>query len=307
MTISIHQAAICETNSIGSGTRIWAYSHILPGAKIGKDCNVCDFVFIESDVQIGDRVTIKSGVQLWDGIRIEDDVFVGPNVTFTNDKFPRSRQWLESNLVTTIMQGASIGAGSTILPGLTIGRSAMIGAGSVVTKSIPSFAIAYGNPARIHGFLQSADLQNKREAKESEHHVNDVSLPGGSKLIPIQTVSDNRGVLSVIEFSALKVFPVKRLFFINSVPEQCVRGEHAHKECFQFLIVLSGQVSVFIDDGIHQKYLVLDSSAVGLLIPPMTWATQFDFSPGSVLAVMASHDYDEDDYIRDYSDFRASI
>jgi acetyltransferase-like isoleucine patch superfamily enzyme len=306
VTISIHEAAICETNSVGSGTRIWAFTHILPGAKIGSDCNICDFVFVENDVLIGDRVTVKSGVQLWDGIRIEDDVFIGPNVTFTNDKFPRSRQRMDSNLVTTIMCGASIGAGSTILPGITIGRHAMVGAGSVVTKSIPPYAIAYGNPAKIKGFLQNKGQRNIEKSMAPKPDVTDETLPGGSRLFPIHSVSDNRGTLAVIEFSAFNLFPLKRLFFINAVPAEGVRGEHAHKECSQFLIALSGHISVFLDDGVHQKNVVLDSNAVGLLIPPMTWAAQFEFSPGSVLAVLASHEYDEGDYIRDYAVFSES-
>jgi len=80
-----------ESSSIGRGTRIWAFAHVLPGAVIGADCVICDQTFIENDVHIGDRVTIKCGVQLWDGITIEDDVFIGPNATFTNDPFPRSK------------------------------------------------------------------------------------------------------------------------------------------------------------------------------------------------------------------------
>src|SRR6187431_1090337 len=89
----VHPQAICESKSIGAGTRVWAFAHILPGAVVGAECNVCDHVFIENDVRVGDRVTIKSGVQLWDVLRLADDVFVGPNVTFSNDKFPRSKQY----------------------------------------------------------------------------------------------------------------------------------------------------------------------------------------------------------------------
>ena len=99
----VHEKGICESVKIGEGTRIWAFAHILSGAAIGKDCNICDGVFIENDVIIGDRVTIKCGVQVWDGIRIEDDAFIGPNVTFTNDLFPRSKVHPEKFQVTTIM------------------------------------------------------------------------------------------------------------------------------------------------------------------------------------------------------------
>ena len=88
-----HPNAIVESNKIGSGTRVWAFAHILPGASIGTDCNICDHVFIENEVVVGNRVTVKSGVQLWDGVLLEDDVFVGPNATFTNDMFPRSKKY----------------------------------------------------------------------------------------------------------------------------------------------------------------------------------------------------------------------
>ena len=113
-----HQTALVESDQIGEGTRVWAYAHILPGARIGRDCNICDHTFIENDVIIGDRVTIKCGVQLWDGLRVEDDVFIGPNATFTNDRFPRSQQHLAEYPQTVIRRGASIGANATLAPGI---------------------------------------------------------------------------------------------------------------------------------------------------------------------------------------------
>lgn len=148
-----HSHALVESSSIGRGTRIWAFAHVLPGAVIGADCNICDHTFIENDVRIGDRVTIKCGVQVWDGITLEDDVFIGPNATFTNDRFPRSKQYPDEFMGTRVCRGASIGANATILPGLTIGEAAMIGAGAVVTKDVPPRAIMVGNPARIKGYV----------------------------------------------------------------------------------------------------------------------------------------------------------
>ena len=137
----VHPNALCESSSIGDKTRIWAFAHVLPGAVIGAEGNICDNVFIENDVIVGDRVTIKCGVQLWDGITVEDDVFIGPNATFTNDKFPRSKQYPEAYARTLVKKGASIGANATILPGITIGEGSMVGAGSVVTRSVTSKSV----------------------------------------------------------------------------------------------------------------------------------------------------------------------
>lgn len=150
-TCLIHPTALVESSQIGGGTRVWAFAHVADGAVVGKDCNICDHTFLESGSIVGDRATLKSGVYLWDGIVVEDDVFIGPNATFTNDPYPRSQHQLDSHPRTIIRRGASIGAGAVILPGLEIGAYAMIGAGSVVTRSIPAFALAYGNPARVHG------------------------------------------------------------------------------------------------------------------------------------------------------------
>ena len=163
----IHPSAICETQAVGSKTRIWAFVHILPGAVIGSDCNICDFVFIENDVVIGNRVTIKSGVQIWDHIEIEDDVFIGPNVTFTNDRYPRSKHYENLGERTTVKAGASIGANSTILPGVVIGENSMIGAGSVVTRDIPDFALAFGNPARVHGDVRNSEGTSTEDETQS--------------------------------------------------------------------------------------------------------------------------------------------
>jgi acetyltransferase-like isoleucine patch superfamily enzyme len=148
----VHSSALCESRNIGRGTRIWAFVHVLPGARLGEDCNICDHVFIENDVLIGDRVTIKCGVQIWDGLIIEDDVFIGPNATFTNDRFPRSKMYPETFSSTTIRRGASIGANATILPGISIESNAMVGAGAVVTRTVPPNAIVVGNPAKIIGY-----------------------------------------------------------------------------------------------------------------------------------------------------------
>ncbi|HOC81805.1 MAG: N-acetyltransferase [Synergistales bacterium] len=151
--VRIHPLSDVQSNHIGEGSVIWQYSVVLPGAKIGKNCNINALVFIENDVVIGDSVTIKSGVQLWDGLRVGDNVFIGPNVAFTNDLFPRSKIPPEKFTETFIDHYASIGANATIIAGVRIGAYSMIGAGSVVTKSVPEHGLIYGNPARMHGYV----------------------------------------------------------------------------------------------------------------------------------------------------------
>jgi len=145
----IHKLADVQSSNIGANTSIWQFVVILPGAQIGNNVNICALCFIENDVVVGDRVTIKSGVHLWDGIEIGSDVFIGPNVTFSNDKYPKSKQYPSKFLKTIIKDGASIGAGAVILPGLTIGESSTIGAGAVVTKSVPPNKTVIGNPAKL--------------------------------------------------------------------------------------------------------------------------------------------------------------
>jgi UDP-2-acetamido-3-amino-2,3-dideoxy-glucuronate N-acetyltransferase len=149
----IHPHALVEHGArVGARTRVWAFVHILPGARIGDDCNICDHVFIENDVVVGNRVTIKSGIYMWDGARVEDDVHLGPHVVFTNDRYPRSRRAFTIEPI-RIEAGASVGANATLLPGITIGRAAMVAAGSVVTRSVPPFTLVAGNPARPLGYV----------------------------------------------------------------------------------------------------------------------------------------------------------
>src|SRR6266545_2030661 len=152
----IHRTALVETEQIGENTRIWAYSHILSGVRIGQNCNIGDHCFIEGGVSIGNNATIKNGNMIWEGVTIEDGVFIGPHVFFTNDLYPRSprlpqasyryhdkENWLRP---TCVKQGASLGAAAVILAGVTIGRFSMVGAGAVVTRDVPDYALVRGNP-----------------------------------------------------------------------------------------------------------------------------------------------------------------
>ncbi|GIU37039.1 hypothetical protein TUM4637_35990 [Shewanella hafniensis] len=150
----IHPLSDVQSNNIGEGTRVWQFAVVLKDATIGRDCNICAHTLIENDVVLGDNVTVKSGVYIWDATTIGNNVFIGPCATFTNDKMPRSKVYPEAFARITIEDNASIGANATLLPGITIGKHAMVGAGSVVTKDVPAFAVVVGNPAKIIKYIE---------------------------------------------------------------------------------------------------------------------------------------------------------
>lgn len=164
--VYVHERGLCESHEVGEGTRIWAFAHVMAGARIGSNCNVGEHVFVETGAVIGNGVVIKNQVSVWEGITIEDGVFVGPAVVFTNDRYPRSRglttvdaivrryekvsRWLAGSL---IRRGASLGAGAVIASDIEIGEFATVGAGAIVTRSVPAHALVLGAPARIAGWV----------------------------------------------------------------------------------------------------------------------------------------------------------
>lgn len=180
MDYFIHKLAEVQSKTIGKETNIWQFVVILKDAKIGSNCNINTQVFIENDVKIGNNVTIKSGVQIWDGTILEDNVFIGPNVTFTNDVVPRSKKYpkLFRNII--VKKGASIGANTTIIGGIEIGKYAMIGAGSVLTKSVKDNELWYGNPARHKGYITNEgvilDLNLKCKQSNKKYNWNNNKL-----------------------------------------------------------------------------------------------------------------------------------
>jgi acetyltransferase-like isoleucine patch superfamily enzyme len=160
--VFVHRTAIVESRDMGEGTRVWAYAHVMKGARVGRECNIGDHCFIEGGAVVGDRCTIKNGNMVWEGVTLEEGVFVGPHAFFTNDRRPRSprlpeaaaryarkERWL---VPTRVGRGASLGAGAVILAGVTIGEFAMVGAGAVVTRDVPPYAVAFGAPARVRGW-----------------------------------------------------------------------------------------------------------------------------------------------------------
>ncbi len=304
--VFLHEKGLCESSEVGPGTRIWAFAHVLEGARIGADCNICDGVFIEGGAVVGDRVTVKCGVQLWTGVELEDDVFVGPNATFTNDPLPRSKQWLDDYPRTIVCRGASIGANATILPGLEIGTGAMVGAGAVVTRSVPPHAVVVGNPARIRGYVDSATETGEAILPPASGAELKPLGVGGVHLQRFAAFSDLRGKLTAGELQTTAIpFSPKRWFLVYGVPSREIRGEHAHRECHQFLVCVHGSLHVAVDDGNNRAEVILDDPTIGIYIPPGVWGSQFRYDEDAVLLVLASHPYDSDDYIRDYGSFLA--
>ncbi len=308
MEVFVHPNGICESNSVGAGTRIWAFAHVLPGAKIGSGCNICDNVFIENDVVVGDNVTVKCGVQLWDGLRVGNQVFIGPNATFTNDRFPRSKDYPDEFLQTVLENGVSIGANATILPGLRIGAGAMVGAGAVVTRDVPPNAIVVGNPAIIVSYQPSSTARHPQSLQTAGNPVEvgtRTTLGVGKCWVErLPNFADMRGSLSVLEEGHGLPFVPRRVFLVYDVPSRDVRGEHAHLKCEQFLVAARGGLSVVLDDGNSRAEVRLNTPSLGLYLSPMVWGIQYKFDDDAVLMVAASEGYDASDYIRDYATFR---
>ena len=302
----LHTQALCETASVGAGTRVWAFSHILSGAEIGRDCNISDGVFIESDVVLGDRVTVKNGVQLWNGLRVGDDVFIGPNATFADDPTSLTRGSSEALRPTIVECGAMLGASCTIMSGVRIGQHAVVNPGAVVIGDVPPNAIVTGNPARITGYVGTFQLGLDTPTGELEGPAQE-STVGRARVHRLPLVHDMRGDLSVGEFDRDIPFKVARYFVVFNVPSSDVRGEHAHRVCSQFLVCVKGSCAVLVDNGTHRAEIALHEPNLGLFLPPMVWATQYKFSADAVLLVFASHLYDPDDYIRDFDEFLSEV
>jgi acetyltransferase-like isoleucine patch superfamily enzyme len=295
-----HPNALVESSHIGARTRVWAFAHILAGARIGEDCNICDHVFIENDVRVGHRVTVKSGVQLWDGVTLEDDVFVGPNATFTNDPFPRSRKRPAAFTPTTVRTGASIGANATIMCGVTVGANAMVGSGAVVTHDVPANAIVVGNPAFIHGYVAAGPEAVPAQPADGRPQQTGVR---GVTIHRLPAFEDLRGSIVVGESGKQLPFDPRRFVILHHVPTREVRGEHALRTSHQYLVCLAGECTVLVDDGSARQVIHLSALGVGVHVPPMVWSVQYGFSADAQVLVLASGPYDASEYVRDYDEF----
>ena len=173
MDFFAHESSyVDEGCQIGDGTKIWHFTHVMSGARIGERCNIGQNVVISPDVVVGNNVKIQNNVSLYTGVILEDDVFCGPSMVFTNVVNPRSHVSRKSEYRQTLVRrGASIGANATVVCGHTIGRYAFIGAGAVVTRDVPDYAIVVGNPARVIGWMCKCGvrLNLSRDVSYAEH------------------------------------------------------------------------------------------------------------------------------------------
>lgn len=305
MGYSNHSTSLVDTEEIGDQTEIGAFTHVLPGAKIGSACKIADHVFIENNVIIGDRVIIQCGVQLLGGIRIEDDVFIGSNVAFSNDLSQLGILNSAQRAQTIIQKGVHIGANATIMAGNFIGSNAKVCAGTVVTKNIPPNAIVEGNPARITGYVSTKSTHQKSSDTPPNQSsvVTGESQISGVRYLQLPIIPDIRGSLTFAEYGQYLDFLPKRFFLVYDVLSRELRGEHAHKQLHQFLVCVKGSMTVMVEDGIRREEYELNTPGASLHVPPMVWGVQYKFSADGVLLVLASDVYDPDDYIRNYDKF----
>ncbi len=298
----IHPTALCEAASLGAGTQIGAFVQIMAGARIGTDGEIENHVCIGRDVTLGNRVTVRGGVYLPSGMVIEDDVCIGQNACFADSRLGQRSQ--DQSVI--LRKGCVIGANATLCAGISIGEEAVVDAGAVVTQSVQPFAIVAGNPAKVIGFANTPEAHVEAAAKPVNQPQTLDSKVAGVRAFHLQFISDPRGNLTVGEFERSLPFIPKRYFLTFDVPNSHLRGEHAHKECHQFLICVHGSCAVVVDDGTQREEFLLDRPTFGVHVPPMIWATEYKHSADSTLLVFASHYYDPEDYIRDYHAFLAA-
>lgn len=277
MATFVDPSARFEGRHLGEGSRVLAYVTVGPEAAVAENCVLCDHAVMLGPVVLGEGVSVGAGAVI--GAEGGAEVAVHPF--------------------------ASIGANATVLPGVVVGRRAVVEAGCTVTESVPANAIVNGNPARIVAYADSRPQSAPETAVAAPPAagVTETKVRGVA-LHRLTSARDLRGSLTAAEFPDLPFEP-RRVFTVFDVPSESVRGAHAHRACSQFLICVAGTVSCLVDDGSAREEVRLESSDVGLHIPPMIWGTQWRYSRDAVLLVLASHPYDAADYIRDYEEFLA--
>jgi UDP-2-acetamido-3-amino-2,3-dideoxy-glucuronate N-acetyltransferase len=278
MDSNYHPTAIVSPEaSVSSQAIIGCFVQVCSGANIESFAEIEGLTIVPAHVSVGPRVKVGYGV-----------CFIQPK---------SERNSIE------IAADAEIGAKTIIHPGVSIGARAVIKPGSVVQRSIPSMAIVEGAPAKIIGYVGAAASEESQETLASNgQHVQNTAVQG-VQLHQLPCVFDIRGNLTFGEFNRIIPFSVNRYFMIFDVPSEETRGEHAHRECHQFLICVRGSCAVVVDDGCNRQEFILNKPDMGIHLPPMVWGIQYKYSEDAVLLVFASHYYDPADYIRNYADF----
>lgn len=273
---------------------------ISPQASVAADCQVGNFTTIEDAVTVATGVVIEGGSRLPSGLVVEDGVRVCDHAVFVSGSGGSS--------ATRLRRGCRVGANATIGEDVTIGEGAVVEPGAVVRQDVPPFAIVEGNPAAVVGFAQTGVANRAGSGTDSGTQTKVVeSKVRGVLLYTMPFISDPRGNLTVGEFGPHLPFMPKRYFMTFQVPSAKVRGEHAHRECAQFLMCVHGSCAVMVDDGVNREEYLLDKPTVGVLVPPMTWAVEYKHSADSALMVFASQHYDPGDYIRSYEEFLREV
>lgn len=272
----IHPTAIVETQDVAPG------------------CVVQEYASLGGGVSLREEVRVGAGARLLGVVRVERAVSIGPNAVLGDGA---------SAIGISVGRDARIDANAIVLPGVTIGRGAVVEAGSVVDADVPAHAIVRGSPARIVGYVDTLPEPTEPEVLDPAD-VDTATTTGvsGVVLYPVTTARDLRGSLAAIELADLPFVP-RRIFSVYGVPNESVRGAHAHRTCAQLLFCMAGEVSCVADDGTNRQEFRLSGPEAGLYLPPMVWGMQYRYTSDAVLVVMAEFPYDPDDYIRDYEEF----
>lgn len=282
-------------------------ARIHDGATVAASATLGDFVVAYPGADVGADCRVRGFTQLWPGVRLEAGADLGPGVTL---EAPDSLESTQAGDSIVIGAQARVGAGALISRGVRLGQGAVIAPGTVVAQSVPPYAIVSGAPARVTGYTQNV---SGSPALDWHRRVNVPEEPSvvalevaGVTVHRFKFMHDPRGDLSVGEFEREIPFTPKRYFLVLNVPSDKSRGEHAHRECHQFLVCVKGSCAVVADDLEQRCEVLLDSPDIGVYLPPMTWGIQYKYSSDAVLLVFASHYYAADDYIRDYDEFVAA-
>ena len=286
----------------------------MKSTNIHPSSRVDETVKVDLEAQIGPNcylhgcITVEAGAVLKGGITLIGDIIVGhhsiiePGVCIAS---PMPGNLQESTHV-QLGHHVHIGAGTVLVSGVSIGHNAWVEPGTLVARNIPAHAIVGGNPATIRGYMDDPTCHGYVASElvpRSDKIGTHASLVQGVTVHHFARIRDLRGDLSIGEFERNVPFLPKRYFIVYDVPSTETRGEHAHKQCHQFLVCVAGSVSVVVDDGTRREEVLLDRPSIGLYIPAGIWGIQYKYSSNGTLLVFASEYYDASDYIRNYDEF----